>query len=550
MQIKQKNGLVKSERGILQRKLLIRLLFILGVSLVFSVGLYVFLTKNTRNRVISGYINEKSISAISSFEEKKLIIEQNLQLFTKWGKNGLIDLSDTSNIGLAFIPLMEEAKNIYAISLFEEKGNEYEIKKEGDGYLSRFYSAANKDTEKAFIWEKMDSTGLVTGVWNGSVDFEPAKAAWITSIDKDTAKINWYGPYFSKSLNKNVISISSAWNNKGRTRYVVVHVLLKDVFGFIDDIELGEHEHMFLLNKIGDIYNFSDKKNVDETSRNISGSLTIPYYKSTVPEILKSVNVWLDTDKDIKNIMQFRAGGISYRSKFEYLNKNQKKYVLAIVVSENNFKVKLGNGKFILLSWSLLVFFAGVIVSLFVIIRYNRLLRKTPKPKISINYFEQDVRLLSQMPESKTLEFKSTIRFNLHAEKNDKAIEHAWLKGVAAFLNTDGGILLLGVSDDGKFHGIEKDGFENLDKAALHVKNLVSKYIGVEYMKFVNIYTGTINDKPLVALTCKQSTKPAYLYVSNEEQFYIRIGPSSTKLTTSQAVEHIVNHKYKQVVPF
>ena len=39
-------------------------------------------------------------------------------------------------------------------------------------------------------------------------------------------------------------------------------------------------------------------------------------------------------------------------------------------------------------------------------------------------------------------------------------IEHAVLKTITAFLNTDGGALLVGVSDDGIISGIEKDGFQ------------------------------------------------------------------------------------------
>lgn len=51
--------------------------------------------------------------------------------------------------------------------------------------------------------------------------------------------------------------------------------------------------------------------------------------------------------------------------------------------------------------------------------------------------------------ESERLEFKSTLRWNLHTDSKDKRIEHAVLKTIAAFLNTQGGTLLIGVEDDG-----------------------------------------------------------------------------------------------------
>ena len=59
--------------------------------------------------------------------------------------------------------------------------------------------------------------------------------------------------------------------------------------------------------------------------------------------------------------------------------------------------------------------------------------------------------------ESKTLEFKATLRWNLRENrKDDKAITHAVLKTIAAFLNTAGGDLLIGVADDGTVTGIEQ----------------------------------------------------------------------------------------------
>ena len=45
-------------------------------------------------------------------------------------------------------------------------------------------------------------------------------------------------------------------------------------------------------------------------------------------------------------------------------------------------------------------------------------------------------------------------------------------------MNTDGGILLLGVSDEGTVMGPEADGFASEDKCRLHFKNLVNQHRG------------------------------------------------------------------------
>ena len=81
--------------------------------------------------------------------------------------------------------------------------------------------------------------------------------------------------------------------------------------------------------------------------------------------------------------------------------------------------------------------------------------------------------------ETKTLEFKSTLRWNLKEDrKDDKAVTHAVLKTIAAFLNTDGGDLLIGVSDNGSVVGIERDQLENDDKFMLHLAQVVRNGLG------------------------------------------------------------------------
>ena len=83
---------------------------------------------------------------------------------------------------------------------------------------------------------------------------------------------------------------------------------------------------------------------------------------------------------------------------------------------------------------------------------------------------EVDVNELIAKGESSTVEFKSSLRRNLHTNQNDRIVELAVLKTVAAFLNSrDGGTLIIGVSDDHKPVGIEVDAFKNEDRMGLHL---------------------------------------------------------------------------------
>lgn len=81
--------------------------------------------------------------------------------------------------------------------------------------------------------------------------------------------------------------------------------------------------------------------------------------------------------------------------------------------------------------------------------------------------------------ESKTLEFKSTLRWSLKEDRqDDKGVTHAVLKTIAAFLNTEGGDLLIGVADDGSIVGIERDRLESDDKFMRHLAQVVRNGLG------------------------------------------------------------------------
>ena len=86
---------------------------------------------------------------------------------------------------------------------------------------------------------------------------------------------------------------------------------------------------------------------------------------------------------------------------------------------------------------------------------------------------------LLKLQESKTLEFKSSLRWNLKEDrKDDKHVTHAALKTIAAFLNTEGGDLVIGVADDGAVLGIEHDRLENDDKFMRHLAQVVRNGLG------------------------------------------------------------------------
>jgi hypothetical protein len=181
--------------------------------------------------------------------------------------------------------------------------------------------------------------------------------------------------------------------------------------------------------------------------------------------------------------------------------------------------------------------FMNPIVSKFKKKNPNFFIEKTDSP--------EEVLKLIKKGENEKLEFKSTLRTNLHTSEHDKKVENAVLKTLVAFLNSEGGILLIGVSDTGEIIGLKKDNFENNDKFNRHFTNLIKERIGNEFLPFMNFELIHIEDKNILKVVCTSSNKPVFLKYDSQEEFYIRVTASSLQLIGTKLIEYI-NNKFKE----
>ncbi|MEK6830497.1 MAG: ATP-binding protein [Nanoarchaeota archaeon] len=171
---------------------------------------------------------------------------------------------------------------------------------------------------------------------------------------------------------------------------------------------------------------------------------------------------------------------------------------------------------------------------------------KTKNPNLFIERTDspEEVLALIKKGENENLEFKSTLRTNLHTGQFDRKIEHSTLKTISAFLNSDGGILLIGVSDNNTIFGLEKDNFQSNDKFNLHFTNLIKEYIGNEFLPYLHFELILIENKSILKVDCMKSDKPVFLRFNKEEEFYMRVGSATVQITGSKLVSYI-NNRFK-----
>ncbi|WKK64692.1 AlbA family DNA-binding domain-containing protein [Lutimonas zeaxanthinifaciens] len=158
--------------------------------------------------------------------------------------------------------------------------------------------------------------------------------------------------------------------------------------------------------------------------------------------------------------------------------------------------------------------------------------------------------------ENRYLEFKSSLRYDYRQERTNPELEKVILKTIAAFGNTDGGILIIGVDDDKNIVGLEKD-FQTLKKSdadyyEVHLRNIMHKLMGVKYVsKYIRTQFEKVDDGNWV---CKikviPAKEPLFLKYKNkngqlDEKFYVRSGNSSHEIETIAEINDYINSKFK-----
>ena len=128
-----------------------------------------------------------------------------------------------------------------------------------------------------------------------------------------------------------------------------------------------------------------------------------------------------------------------------------------------------------------------------------------------------------------------------------KHVEFAIIKTISAFLNSEGGTLIIGVDDNSNILGLDND--LNLfnkdnpkDAFLLHFDNMIKNYIGNEYQAEIKNNFEEIDGKIISVVKISPSNKAVFISRDGKEEFYVRGSASSQQYSMSEAFEYINKH--------
>ena len=148
--------------------------------------------------------------------------------------------------------------------------------------------------------------------------------------------------------------------------------------------------------------------------------------------------------------------------------------------------------------------------------------------------------------ENNNVEFKSSLRWDHEKNEKNRNLEIAIIKTICAFLNTSGGILLIGIDDNGKVMGLENDyqlmKRKDGDGFIQYLIQILNNMLGKQNNRFVSASIRKVENREVCMINVEKSPYPIFIKYDNNEEFYIRASSTSQPLNVKESYEYIRSH--------
>jgi hypothetical protein len=521
------------------RDLIILNLILISAFLFFS---YLY-SKQIQNNITLAVIDSAKQLVIDKNERFFSPIINNLNVSRKWAELETLTPRDYEKINKRFIPILETLPQISSVIISNSDGVEYFFTRKDNNWLSRSINPA-KDNKNLATWRLWSANNELLKQWEETTDYRSQDRPWYQmglNADADD-QINWTRPYIFYTRNEPGLTGVTRWKGTdGLDILLAFDVTLGDITTSLAQIKVSKNDLSFLVGKKeGEIILPPGNQHI-VLGDSEKGLLYAP--DKDVKNFIKykAVNEWTRNGRQLDQPFRITDKGNNWWFQFFPLAEFKHELYAAVGVSEKDLTAVISENRAYLFIAILLLVLFSVSTAYLLVRKYSHQLKDLPITSIPRDNFQNEIYKLLRLGESEFLELKSTMRKNLKSGKNGKEIEIAWLKGIAGFLNTEGGILLIGIDDDGNILGIGPDEFENDDKIKLHFKNLINQHLGLEFSGYIQMSIKEIEQKSIIVVECERSNEPVFLFNRNDEEFYIRSGPASVKLSISQALKYIQN---------
>lgn len=492
----------------------LRSIFVAALVLaVLVVGFSLFFMPHLRRQALSDLMHYKTEQSVSRFAAFMEPVVNDLLVLRRWGEQGILDPTDPSLLDRVLIPLLEiRLPQVNGFMLADNLGNVYHLLKEDGTWVNTPRLASDDPRTSPWFQGAADVIHNEEVFWTQVYSFPSSEEPGVA------ASISFHPP-----------------ETEDRIIVAALKITLSEMENMLAGLPLGADGRLLLIEEdfVRDFTRFRPEEQ-DRADRPDLTSMSL----LKEPEVASGLSTWQDSGSPFGSPLFFRSRGRAWWIEVGFI-KLPDEVKLAVLLPDRLLQSETSRLGFVLLYGAL----AGLaIVLLFVLVLFRRYGREADAAPARTKYSEageEEIRALIDQGESAELEFKSTLRWNLKTGKPDKRIELASLKSIVAFLNSEGGTLLIGVDDARRILGIDTQNFGNEDRYLLHFNNLIKQHIGLEFSQHMDFTLKPVGEKKILVVDCDPSEQPVFLKHDSEEEFYVRVGPGSRRLPTSKVLEYL-----------
>jgi hypothetical protein len=483
------------------------------------------------------------------FKKEAIIFDQNIQCFIENIHVNLQNLSLQFEDSLLIQNTVKSEK--YLIEFLNKHPeinnlaftqNNYKISIHRDN-KSLVIAADSTDSLDLVLWKRFDN-GKLIGSWSQSFETSFYQTKWYQNLIQNQGKIHWFfgpqNPAINPTNDTNqLIILAYPYLNKTTHNILIYSYTYQSLRQYFKTF--SRYNQVLLA-----------IKTVDDQVVNISKGLDL---KSNTDKISIQSDSLLQYAFHHYNNLKNRENGIfnfQYRNETiwnSYNRLSNENSVSYFLLSIPNQAIEDYNSQnwlvLIILALAGILMFLGIVLLIFK--NRNRSSRSTIFPSL-------DELLMGD--EGRTLEFKSSLRWDYRQLKPNAELEQVVMKTIAAFGNTDGGILLIGVDDDKNIIGIANDlktlKKQDTDYYEIHLRNILHANMGIKYVsKNIRIqFEKSEEDRIVCKVKVHAANEPMYLKTTNksgqtEEKMYVRSGNGSHEIKSIADINDYINTHFK-----
>ena len=119
-------------------------------------------------------------------------------------------------------------------------------------------------------------------------------------------------------------------------------------------------------------------------------------------------------------------------------------------------------------------------------------------------------------------------------------------KTIAAFLNSEGGDLFIGIDDNQNALGLSDDigtlNKKSIDGFELKLMEVIKKYIGGSHSTHIKVTFPVYDDVQICRIRVAKSSKSVFIKFEGKEDFFVRSGCSSQPLSREEQSAYEKEH--------